>query len=145
MIGLIIVCLGSAKIASNLLQRQFIDSLYGQGAYAHGLHMVGKNGQLSDGRQMPADVVGLLSFCWVILSLLPVLAYMAILSVLGVFPPERLFEKLGARQNAVSPNPPIPPWLRKRLSRCKTSPPDPKPGEQSPDAQQNRDWKKTWG
>jgi hypothetical protein len=134
MVGLLFVIFGSGKVATSLLQPTFIDSLYGTGAFAHGLRLVGKHGQLSDGRQMPADMHFFFSVCWVILSVLPPLVYMAVLYAFELFPPDRLFEKADAKKNIAPANPRTPPWLVHRLSSLK----------RRHSNEPKEDWKKTW-
>jgi len=92
-VGLPAVAFSSLKIADKMLQPLFIGSLYGSQAYVDGLRVIGRQGQLSDGRRLPQGWNLALGFCTFVLSIPGWLGYCAILAVFGVFPPDRVFKK----------------------------------------------------
>ena len=91
-VGMVVTLFGSCKVAYSLLQRPVVEELYGPQSYADGLRVVGRQGQLSDGRRLP-DVWNLALGLGTFLLSLPIwLGYCAILAVLGLMPPDRLIE-----------------------------------------------------
>lgn len=92
-VGLPVVGFGSLKIAHKILQRPVISSLYGSQAYANGLRVVGRQGQLSDGRRLSVGWNYTLAVGAFVLSMPVWLGYLAILAAFGLFPPERVFKK----------------------------------------------------
>ena len=92
-VGLPMVFFESVKIAHNILQQPVISSLYGSQAYANGLRVTGRQGQLSDGRRLPSGWNTTLGFCAFILSMPAWLGYCGILAAFGLFPLDRVFNK----------------------------------------------------
>jgi hypothetical protein len=94
-VGLPIVFITSFKISYEILERPIINSLYGPNAYANGLHAHGKHGQLSDhsGRRLPAGWFAVLAIGSFLLSMLPLICYVTVISAFGLFPPEGVFRK----------------------------------------------------
>jgi hypothetical protein len=88
-VGLPIVFFGSVKIAFKIVENPVIISLYGPQAYANGLRVVGRQGQLSDGRRLPYGWNLALGFGAYVLSMPVWIGYWAILTSFGLFAPDR--------------------------------------------------------
>ena len=95
--GFVLVFVVSFRIAFHLLERPAITQLYGAQAYAGGLRVVGRQGQLSDGRRLPGSWNVLLGLGAFIASLPPALIHAAVLAHLGLLPPERLMGRWKAK------------------------------------------------
>jgi hypothetical protein len=83
----------SFHVAYQIVERPILNSIYGPGSYANGLRVVGKHGELSDGRQLPRGYNIVLGIGTFILMLPIVVAYFGILKLLGMFPPDRMFKR----------------------------------------------------
>jgi hypothetical protein len=92
-VGLPVVFFGSVKVVWNMLQRPVIESLYGTQAYTNGIRVVGRQGQLSDGRSLPPGWNLGMAIGAYVLSMPVWLGYCAILAAFELFPPESVSKK----------------------------------------------------
>jgi hypothetical protein len=90
---LVVLFFSTCTFAYKHLERPIIDCIYGSQAYAAGLRIVGRHGELSDGRRLPtiwSAARGLGSY---IVSMPVWLGYVGILAFLGLFPPDRILKE----------------------------------------------------
>lgn len=92
-VGLPIVLFESVKVAFNILERPAIEALYGTQAYTEGLRVIGRQGQLSNGRHLTVGWNYTLAIGAFVLSMPASLGYCAILAAFGLFPPDRFWRK----------------------------------------------------
>ena len=82
------VFLGSMLFFYNCLQRPVLVHLYGQQAYHDGLRIVGRQGQLSDGRRIPEPWDSIVAFGSFVASAPFWMGYYLLLIKIGVLPAE---------------------------------------------------------
>ena len=86
MLLLPVVFLGSCGIAFAVGQRVVVSSVYGSEEYTSGLRVVGRHGELSDGRRLPSGWFAFLSIGSFVASLPVVVAYVAVLRAYDLWP-----------------------------------------------------------
>ena len=92
-LGVVPVGFFSLRVAARVVQAPIIDALYGPDAHAHGLHVIGRQGQLSNGKRLPTGWNMALAFFTFLLSMPGWLAYLTVLAFFGLFPPDRRYKK----------------------------------------------------
>jgi hypothetical protein len=83
----------SSRVTYEIVQRPVLNSVYGPGSYAHGLRVVGKHGELSDGRRLPEGWNTVLAIGTFVLTSPVIICYFASLKLLGLFPSDRMFKR----------------------------------------------------
>src|SRR3954468_6044656 len=86
MLLLPVVFFGSCKIAFDLGQRVIVSSLYGSQEYASGLRVVGRHGELNDGRRLSKGWFAFLSIGSFVASLPACIVYVALLKAYDLWP-----------------------------------------------------------
>ena len=85
-VGLPVVGIISLKTTYTILERPIVSMVYGSDSYAKGLRVVGKNGQLSDGRRLPGGWFASLAIGSFIMAMPVLIGYYAILRAKGLWP-----------------------------------------------------------
>lgn len=87
-IGLPVVGGVAVRVAYRIAEPPVLDMLYGAGTYAKGVRVVGKHGELSDGRRIPESWNFALVVGSGILMLPAVVMYIVLLKSFGLWPDE---------------------------------------------------------
>jgi hypothetical protein len=90
--GLVCFEFVSLRLAYVVIQKPVITHVYSAQSYAKGLRVVGRNGQLSNGQQLPSDWNLIFNSCVFVATLPGLVVYLAMLRWIGVIPPDRVFE-----------------------------------------------------
>ena len=87
-VGLTLVFIGGAMRSYEALQRPIINGLYGPDALPNGLRVVGRSGQLSDGRRLSGGWFAMLALGSFLGGALAAVVYVVIMKAKGWWPEE---------------------------------------------------------